>query len=108
LKLKPVFLAKFFANGKAVWSKNLITSSLQLAKDQINFIILEFRKKPANIITQQKFLENCKVNKLIQKSFCFKDHLNTYDDTYHTKKVDLLNLNHVLKDKRFQWSQIVK
>ena len=85
-----------------MWSKKLFTSSLRVTKDQFNFSAFEFSKQHANIITQQRFLEKCKVSKIIPKSFRFKYYLNTYNETNHTRKVNLLNLNHLFKDKGFQ------
>ena len=88
--------------------RNYLRQAYGWQKTNSVLVFLNLAKKHANIITQQKFLEKCKINKIIPKSFRFKYHLNTFNETSHTRKVNLLNLNHVLKDKRFQRSQIVK
>ena len=88
--------------------RNYLRQGYGWQKTNSVLVFLNLAKKHANIIIQQKFLKKCKINKIIPKSFRFKYHLNTFNEINHTRKVNLLNLNHVLKDKRFKRSQIVK
>ena len=70
----------------------------QLTNDIFYFISLG--KKPANIINQQKFLQSCKFENLIPKSFRFRAHLNTRKEERFAHTLQLKTLIHIIKDKK--------
>ena len=89
-------LRNYLRHAYGEHSTNVVTTFISLVR------------KKANLINQQYFLHNCKMNRILPKSMRPSLHLNTRNERQFTERIGFGILNHVISDcksKRYRLNQ---